>query len=162
MKYGTKSKKTTVKTNRPNVEVEKTVVTTEKKAKIGVTEVLIVLLVFGISTPNMRQSDREKARAGEEKTEEIVQSPKSIDDGESEYATVKDGQENNEEAANPYLKAAEQGDALAQYNLGAMYRDGEGVEQDYGKAIKWYLEAAWQGHNKAKVNLVWTVILRLV
>jgi TPR repeat protein len=32
---------------------------------------------------------------------------------------------------------AEQGDAKAQYNLGYMYREGKGVEQDFKEAVKW-------------------------
>ncbi len=34
-------------------------------------------------------------------------------------------------------KAAEQGEAPAQYLLGAMYRFGKGVPQDYAKAYMW-------------------------
>ena len=33
---------------------------------------------------------------------------------------------------------AEQGIADAQYNLGQMYRNGQGVPQDYKTAVKWY------------------------
>ena len=53
-----------------------------------------------------------------------------------------------------YLQPAEQGDAWAQYNLGGMYENGEGIiAQDYQKAIKWYQKAAWQGHVGAKCRL---------
>jgi TPR repeat protein len=41
------------------------------------------------------------------------------------------------EAARWYRKAADQGDATAQYNLGVMYGTGQGVTQDYGKAYMW-------------------------
>jgi TPR repeat protein len=41
-------------------------------------------------------------------------------------------------------KAAEQGDAEAQNNLGLMYYEGEGVSQDYMEAAKWYRLAAEQ------------------
>ena len=40
---------------------------------------------------------------------------------------------------------AEQGNAAAQYNLGVMYDNGEGVPQDYAEAAKWYRLAAEQG-----------------
>ena len=40
---------------------------------------------------------------------------------------------------------AEAGDADAQYNLGWMYDEGEGVEQDFKEAVKWYQKAADQG-----------------
>ena len=39
-------------------------------------------------------------------------------------------------------KAAEQGDATAQFNLGAMYEDGRGVPQDFIQAHKWLNLAA--------------------
>ena len=41
---------------------------------------------------------------------------------------------------------AEQGDALAQYNLGLMYDSGEGVPQDHAEAARWFRLAAEQGH----------------
>ena len=34
--------------------------------------------------------------------------------------------------------AAEQGHALAQYNLGITYEHGQGVDVNYKKAIEWY------------------------
>ena len=49
--------------------------------------------------------------------------------------------------------AADQGDALAQYNLGLMYANGQGVTQDYKEAVKWFRLAADQGHAKAQGNL---------
>ena len=41
------------------------------------------------------------------------------------------------------------GFAYAQYNLGVMYDNGQGVQQDYKEAVKWYRKAAEQGHNGA-------------
>ena len=48
---------------------------------------------------------------------------------------------------------AEQGDATAQFNLGVMYRNGEGVPKDDAQAIKWYRLAAAQGNARAQNNL---------
>jgi TPR repeat protein len=48
---------------------------------------------------------------------------------------------------------AEKGDALAQYNLGVLYRKGRGVPQDDVQARKWYDKAAVQGQAKAQYNL---------
>ena len=45
------------------------------------------------------------------------------------------------------------GDAFAQYNLGQMYRKGQGVPQDYETAVKWYRLAAKQGIADAQHNL---------
>ncbi len=47
----------------------------------------------------------------------------------------------------------EQGNADAQFSLGAMYRNGLGVPQDYAEAVKWYRKAAEQGHAEAQSNL---------
>ncbi len=49
--------------------------------------------------------------------------------------------------------AAEQGNASAQYNLGLMYDNGQGVTQDYAEAVKWYRLAAEQGDADAQYNL---------
>ena len=40
-----------------------------------------------------------------------------------------------------YEKAAEQGDADAQYNLALCYKNGTGVEKDAEKAVEWYQKA---------------------
>lgn len=50
-----------------------------------------------------------------------------------------------ENALKYYNKAAEQGYALAQYNLGNAYFEGTGVRTDYMQAIEWYEKAAAQG-----------------
>ena len=50
-------------------------------------------------------------------------------------------------------RAAEQGAAAAQFNLGGLYYYGEGVPQDYGEAVRWYRLAADQGHAGAQASL---------
>ena len=50
--------------------------------------------------------------------------------------------QNYAEAVKWYRKAADQGDARAQFNLGIMYAKGEGVPQDYVQAHKWVNLAA--------------------
>ena len=57
------------------------------------------------------------------------------------------------QTASDYRKAAEQGDAIAQCNLGACYANGEGVLQDYSQAIYWYEKAAEQEIAEAQFNL---------
>jgi len=54
---------------------------------------------------------------------------------------------------NGYTLAAEQGFAEAQHNLAYMYKNGEGVLQDYQTAAKWYTLAAEQGDPNAQYNL---------
>ena len=52
-----------------------------------------------------------------------------------------------------YLKAAKQGNFLAQYNLGSCYRNGDGVEKNLQLAEEWYRKAADNGLELAKVAL---------
>jgi uncharacterized protein len=50
-------------------------------------------------------------------------------------------------------KAANQGDAGAQYFLGFMYNNGHGVVQDYVQAAKWHMQAAERGNMHSQVLL---------
>ena len=50
-------------------------------------------------------------------------------------------------------KAAEQGYALAQYSLGWMYANGQGVPKDNKEAVKWYRLSAEQGDDVAQFCL---------
>jgi hypothetical protein len=52
-------------------------------------------------------------------------------------------------------RAAEAGDAEAQYRLGVLYGNGEGVELDHRLAEQWFSRAARQGHEDALLNLAW-------
>ena len=44
---------------------------------------------------------------------------------------------------------AEKGHPVAQFHLGFLYDTGQGVQQDYEKAIKWYRRSARQGYFEA-------------
>ncbi|MBR5412740.1 MAG: sel1 repeat family protein [Fibrobacter sp.] len=58
---------------------------------------------------------------------------------------------NQVESVKWYRKAAEQGNAWAQCDLGHCYYNGNyGVTQDYGKAVEWYRKAAEQGNASAQ------------
>jgi len=48
---------------------------------------------------------------------------------------------------------AEAGEAIAQYNLGVMYANGEGVPEDDAEAVRWYRLSAEQGDANAQNNL---------
>ena len=56
------------------------------------------------------------------------------------------------QAAQWYLKAAEQGNAVAQNNLGVLYADGDGVPRDAVRAYAWYNLASAQGSAQAAQN----------
>ncbi len=52
-----------------------------------------------------------------------------------------------------YQEAIETGDCRAMNDLGALYYDGRGCEQDYTKAVIYYRMAAQNGSRKAQENL---------
>ena len=48
---------------------------------------------------------------------------------------------------------AEQGNAMAQFNIGMMYARGRGVAEDPAQALHWYRMAAQKGYADAQLNL---------
>ena len=63
------------------------------------------------------------------------------------YATDEDfGLKDEAKAVQWYTKAAESGDAEAQYNLGLMIVIGEGTEKDLKKGIRWMEQAVANGY----------------
>ena len=69
----------------------------------------------------------------------------AYEDGETE--------EDLRQAAYWYRKAAEQGDRMGQYSLGALYRAGRGVPKDARQAGVWIRRAAEQGYALAQYAL---------
>ena len=47
-------------------------------------------------------------------------------------------------------KDVKDGDVYAQVDLGHMYAEGDGVDQDFAEAAKWYRKAAEQGYKIAQ------------
>jgi membrane associated rhomboid family serine protease len=60
---------------------------------------------------------------------------------------------NAQEAIKWYIKAADLGDAEAQYDLGDIFEHGEGVPTDMPTAIAWYTKGAEQGESLAQDRL---------
>ena len=69
------------------------------------------------------------------------------------YASGRGVPQDDAEAVKWYRKAAEQGHADAQNNLGVMYASGRGVPEDAVEAVKWYRKAAGQGNADAQFIL---------
>ena len=61
---------------------------------------------------------------------------------------------NDTQSAYWYKKAAEQGNAEAQYEVGQMYYYGKGVAKDRIQADYWYKKASEQGHADAQFKLI--------
>ena len=83
---------------------------------------------------------------------------KAADQGDADVqydasCSTGDGAPKDASQAAVWYKAAEQGHAVAQNNLGNLYYLGEGVPKDAGQAAIWYRKAAKQGHAAAQANL---------
>jgi len=70
-----------------------------------------------------------------------------------QYYYGKNGQQDDEEAAKLWHRAAEQGHVEAQRDLGLCYWNGEGVPQNHSEAVKWIRSAAEQEDNTAQCLL---------
>jgi len=57
-------------------------------------------------------------------------------------------------AAAWYKKAANGGDIVSQFNLGAMFEKGDGIGRDRSSAVSWYRQAARQGHSESQKRLI--------
>ena len=51
------------------------------------------------------------------------------------------------------LRRAQNGDASAQFDLGMMYFNGQGVERDFKKAMQWFRKPAERGITNAQLKL---------
>lgn len=76
----------------------------------------------------------------------------------STYADFTDGvsaYQNNDyiTALKEWMPLAEGGDATSQYNVGVMFREGQGLPQNYSQAMIWLLKSAEQGHADAQYSL---------
>ena len=110
-----------------------------------VLTLLIFLLVAaaGFAAIDFAET-KKKAEAGDAKAQSKIG-----------YAYFKRGGANDSvEAMKWWRKAAEQGYAPAQFNLGAMYGNGgRGVPKDDAEAVKWFRKAAEQGYAEAQSSL---------
>ena len=71
------------------------------------------------------------------------------------YANGRGVIQNDEQAVEWYRRAAEQGHAIAQYDLSWMYQHGRGVSQNSSEAAQWCRRAAEQGYADAQNTLGW-------
>ena len=117
-----------------------------KKSIIVIVAPILVLLLFILIGAFLRPNETSSSDTTE--SEPITDAKAQYDEGKIYF-----NRGDNSEAARWYRKAAEQGYAIAQFNLGIMYELGKGVKQDYEEAVKWYRLAAEQGHAAAQNSL---------
>jgi TPR repeat protein len=69
------------------------------------------------------------------------------------YAEGRGVERDDVQAVDWFRKAAVQGNAIAQYDLGYAYESGRGVKADAREAAQWFARAASQGHGGAQARL---------
>jgi len=73
--------------------------------------------------------------------------------GSTAAAVAMQAPQDDGEAVKWLRKAADHGNATAQWYLGTRYDTGRGVAQDWTEAVKWFRKAAEQGHAEAQKTL---------
>lgn len=106
------------------------------------------------------EKDEQKALEWAHKAEEILIEIAEHGDVAAQLylaAQYRDGNNgfelNKDKAFEWFQRAAEQGDAQAQYEVGMCYELGTGVKQNYNEAAEWYHKAAEQGNTYAQMQL---------
>ena len=136
-------------------------------AMAGDTEAIkqLVELLKGVDEEERAHWEAEIAKADRKSPETVVQPNSSVESSEEAEAWCERGEDyfygrngvaqDDAKAVEWLRKAAKQGHADAQSNLGWMYQEGRGVSQSDTEAVKWYRKAAKQGHADAQFNLGW-------
>jgi hypothetical protein len=110
-----------------------------------------------------RQPDQMPQRAKETQSEKPIIPQASSDttpQGTQSSTGLAVAQDKEPSYSSGIRKAAEQGDADAQRELGRLYVFGRGVPKDEVEAAKWYRKAADQGDANAQRNLAILYVLR--
>ncbi len=131
-----------------------------------VTWVVGILLLLVISIPVVAGIGRITSSNSETSAEPLSDSQRTSSvplptesNGDAEFSTglryAKGDRvpKNDAQAVSWFMKAADQGHALAQFNLGVCYETGTGVQQDFVQAAEWYRKSAEQGYALAQYNL---------
>ncbi|MFI3220880.1 MAG: tetratricopeptide repeat protein [Methylococcales bacterium] len=121
---------------------------------------LFIVMIFDLSSKSTHKKDVSKPPAVNQSALELsTNSPdESIYDQKDGWTANNLGDayyygHDYQKAVEWYRKAAEQGYAAGQCNLGFMYTHGYGVPKDYQQAADWYRKAAEQGNADGQNNL---------
>lgn len=108
---------------------------------------------LGCTAPNANRSTIPATSETKTKQEGSMSLSKIVDIGHDYYFGTNGKRQDYAEAIKWYRKAAEQGDAKGQYNLGYCYYYGFGVRRDRTKATDWFKKSAEQGYIEAQESL---------
>lgn len=93
------------------------------------------------------------AEQGHEKAQQLIDNLQESERDEWMMQGVESYKKGDfQNAAFLFRQAAGAGSAAAAFNLGLCYENGEGVRQDYQKALRWYTKGAELGHVRAQCS----------
>ena len=111
-------------------------------------------LIFAIFTFTLLASPAFAAQSGTPAMDAMLERAQKGDaDSELALGNLSHSGKDYTEARKWYLKAAKHGSGRAQYYLGKMYKDGEGVSKNYKEAVNWWRKAAGSGDVIAQTDL---------
>ena len=127
-----------------------------RKAIMGATAMLLLSFSLAGCSNKSAEAPAETAVAEEEKETPAESAPAESEKKEEAPAETAAAESEKEEESSgdasadsidvdALIKDAEAGDAEAQVRLGFLYYYGEGVEQDFDKAVEWFRKSAEQG-----------------
>jgi TPR repeat protein/SpoVK/Ycf46/Vps4 family AAA+-type ATPase len=120
-------------------------------ATVAVVVLFAIALILAIVLFYRRSAQRDRRRL---KVDPIVTAHStSAHDGTSKRTQEWAMPQDDAETVRQCRKAAEQGNAEAQINLGWLYQNGLGVPQDYAEAMRWYRKAAKQGNPEGQMRI---------
>jgi tetratricopeptide (TPR) repeat protein len=112
--------------------------------KVGIAVLILAFgFALGVNIAAVKQAVVERVQA--------LGFAGGVKDTDAAYAAYQKGDYST--ALRHLRPLADQGDARAQFVLGVMYAEGQGVPQDYAEAVKWYRRAANHSHAQAQYNL---------
>ena len=113
-------------------------------------------------TQNLYEAKKWYEKAAEQGNEFAVKAVKRLTDNSQSMenaALITQNENSNKDLANQLRKAAEAGDAEAQYELGTRLYYGNECKVNNEEAVKWFRKAAEQGHTKAQYLLGQSFVL---
>ncbi len=127
---------------------------------IGLVFLRLASIKDEASTPQFRESTAKRTGSSKKNVAIIsnpeITKPTPITGNETlEDAFKLDSQQDYTTSFQIYRHLARQGEVIAQFNLGVMYANGQGIAQNDKHAVYCYQKAAEQGYAKAQNNFGW-------
>ena len=115
--------------------------------------ILLLVFIWFVNSASESTSSKNTPTITSSNQQQSVSTPNETMKEQVELALKFYDEKNYEQAEKWFRLAAERGSSLAQFRLGFIYDQGQGVPKDYLEAIKWYQKAADQGEKYAQYNL---------